>query len=75
MAYTYPLLINKRHWKTFFDHFYVLEDPKVVQLVKERDVVLEVCPISNWITGSVQQYRDHPVPKLIETGLKVQKNL
>jgi len=49
----------------------ILEDPELVKLAKERDIVLEVCPISNWLVGSVKEYRDHPVGKLVESGLKV----
>jgi adenosine deaminase len=46
-----------------------LEDPAVVQLVRERGVTLEVCPTSNLQTGAVGRVEDHPLPRLIAHDL------
>lgn len=52
----------------------VLEDPAVVDLLAERDVPLEVCPTSNVQTSTVPGYREHPLPRLLERGLRVTLN-
>lgn len=48
-----------------------LEDPKVVELLIERDVMLEVCPTSNLLLGVVDDLASHPLPALREAGLRV----
>ena len=52
----------------------VLEDPRVVDLVRERGTTLEVCVTSNFQSGVVAALQDHPLPRLIEAGLKVTLN-
>ena len=49
----------------------LLEDPKVVDLVVERDVVIEACPTSNVHTGVIAQVADHPLVKWMERGVRV----
>lgn len=53
---------------------HVLRDPQVVKLVKERDVALELCPTSNWLTGSVPSTAQHPIRRLQQEGLTVTIN-
>lgn len=48
-----------------------LEDPSVVELVRERAIMLEVCPTSNDLLQVVEQIEDHPLPALIDAGLRV----
>jgi adenosine deaminase len=48
--------------------------PDVVELVRKKDVVLEVCPSSNWLCNSVPSTREHPIRRLMETGVKVTIN-
>ena len=43
----------------------VLEDQKVVDLVRERNVVLEACPTSNVHTGLINQIDEHPIKEWI----------
>jgi adenosine deaminase len=52
----------------------VLEDPGLVEVLAERGTVLEVCPTSNVHSGVVNDYDGHPLPVLIEKGLKVTLN-
>jgi adenosine deaminase len=52
----------------------VVEDPDVLALVRERQVPLEVCVTSNYQSGVVSSLRNHPLPSLIESGLKVTLN-
>lgn len=48
-----------------------LEDPDVVRLLREREIMLEVCPTSNDLLQVVERIEDHPLPALIDAGLRV----
>lgn len=48
-----------------------LEDPNVVALLRERQVPLEVCPMSNYRTGVVSPEAPHPVFAMLDAGLNV----
>lgn len=52
----------------------IAKSPEVMKLVKERDVVLEVCPTSNWLTNIVKKIEDHPLKYLFDQGVKVTLN-
>ncbi|KAJ3325922.1 hypothetical protein HDV06_002307 [Boothiomyces sp. JEL0866] len=52
----------------------ILQDDQVVELAKSNNVLLEVCPISNWYCGVVPDYQSHPIRKLLDRGLKVSIN-
>lgn len=49
-------------------------DPDLVALLRERDVLLEVCPTSNWLTRSVPSLAEHPLPHLLRAGVPVSLN-
>ncbi|WP_433329732.1 adenosine deaminase [Spirillospora sp. CA-294931] len=52
----------------------VLDDPALVEEVRERGVPLEVCPSSNVALGFAASFADHPLPRLREAGLLVTVN-
>lgn len=52
----------------------VLDDPAVVDLVRERGVPLEVCPTSNVALGFAPSLAAHPLPRLRAAGLPVTLN-
>jgi adenosine deaminase len=52
----------------------VLEDEKVAALAKERGLTFEVCVTSNFQSGVVGQLEKHPLPKMLEKGLKTTVN-
>ena len=52
----------------------VMEDEAVVALAKERGTVFEVCVTSNYQSGVVKSLPAHPLPRMLETGLKVTVN-
>jgi adenosine deaminase len=52
----------------------IIKDPDVMKLVKDQDVVLEVCPTSNWLTNIVKKIEDHPLRALYDQGVKVTLN-
>lgn len=48
-----------------------LEDPSLVELLVERGIMLEVCPTSNDLLQVIERMEDHPLPQLMEAGLRV----
>jgi len=47
----------------------VIEDPDVVALARERNIPFEVSITSNYQTGVVQHLHDHPLPRMLKSGL------
>ncbi|KAJ3350386.1 hypothetical protein HDU91_006253 [Kappamyces sp. JEL0680] len=52
----------------------VLQDDSVIELARTSNVLLEVCPISNYCTSVVPSYAAHPIRELIAKGLRVSLN-
>jgi len=46
----------------------------VMEFVIEHDVLLEVCPTSNWLTSAVPSTAEHPIRRLMEAGVPVSVN-
>jgi adenosine deaminase len=46
-------------------------DPEVMRRLIEKDVLLEICPTSNWITSAVPSLAAHPLPALLRAGVPV----
>jgi adenosine deaminase len=53
---------------------HVIEDMAAVELVKARDITLEVNPWSNYLTNSVPRIEEHPLKQLFDLGVKVTIN-
>jgi adenosine deaminase len=51
-----------------------IEDPKLVEEIKELNIVLETCPTSNIATNIYSDYASHPVKKLFDAGVKITVN-
>jgi adenosine deaminase len=49
-------------------------DDELLERLREEDVLLEVCPTSNWLTSSVPDLRAHPLPLLRRAGVPVSIN-
>ena len=47
----------------------IVEDPTVVAMAKERQILLEMCPTSNYQTGAVQSLHQHPFADVLEIGI------
>ncbi len=43
----------------------LLDDPRVLDVVLEREVTIEVCPTSNLQTGVVPDLASHPLPRML----------
>ncbi|WP_121866245.1 adenosine deaminase [Glutamicibacter nicotianae] len=48
-----------------------LDDPTLVQRLVEEQMPLTVCPLSNIRLRAVDTMADHPLPRMLEKGLKV----
>lgn len=46
-----------------------VEDPALVDELRDRELVLDVCPISNVRTGAVPSLAEHPLPQLVTAGV------
>ena len=46
-------------------------DPALVERIAEAGIVLEVCPGSNVFLNAVPSWKDHPIARLRERGVKV----
>ncbi|HET9905199.1 MAG TPA: adenosine deaminase [Anaerolineales bacterium] len=53
---------------------HAIDDMKVVDLLKERGITLEVNPWSNYLTNSVRTIEEHPLKKLFDLGVRVTIN-
>jgi len=51
-----------------------VEDPRALDMARERRVAFEVCLTSNIASGAVRSYAEHPLPRLIQAGLQVTLN-
>jgi adenosine deaminase len=51
-----------------------VDDPKLLHRLAEQDVMREVSPTSNWITGAVPSLAAHPLPRLRRAGVPVSVN-
>ena len=52
----------------------ILEDPAVLEFVKDRGTVLELCPTSNWLSGVCSTREDHPFRAIMDAGIKTTVN-
>ena len=46
----------------------------LMKRIRESEILLEVCPTSNWITRSVPSLEDHPLPHLYREKIPVSIN-
>lgn len=51
-----------------------IDDPHVLQLLREHHVTVDVCPSSNVLTGAVSTLAQHPLRRLFDAGLRLTLN-
>ena len=51
-----------------------IEDPKLVDYIRELDIILETCPTSNIATKIYKDYENHPAKQLFDQGIKITVN-
>ncbi len=49
----------------------LIRHPTLMQMVKQRGIAIEICPISNQVLGFVADLRNHPAVHYINAGLPV----
>lgn len=54
--------------------FRAIEDPILIDTLREREITLEVCPTSNVCTGCVPHWEDHPLRRLWDASVLVTIN-
>ncbi|MDO3412726.1 adenosine deaminase [Saccharibacillus sp. CPCC 101409] len=50
------------------------ENPQVFELVRDRQIVLEMCPVSNYQTKAMEGWESYPVREYFDAGLKLTIN-
>ena len=48
-----------------------IESPKLMEILREKQILLEICPTSNVHTGTFPDIRNHPVRKLYDFGIPI----
>lgn len=51
-----------------------IHHPKVMETLKQKQIPLEVCPLSNWLTQAFPSFEDHPLRKLYDLEVPVTIN-
>ena len=51
-----------------------IESPEIMELLRERNILLELCITSNVHTGVIPAVEDHPIGKLRDAGIPVSIN-
>jgi aminodeoxyfutalosine deaminase len=51
-----------------------VEDPRLLEYLREKNIPLEICISSNVRTGAVESVAAHPVRRLFEAGVKIVLN-
>lgn len=53
---------------------HAIEDQKVLKLIKEKNILLEICPTSNVQTNAVSIYQEHPIYELYQNQIPLNIN-
>lgn len=53
---------------------HAIEDKSVLNLIKKKKVLLEICPTSNVQTNAITDYASHPINQLYQLGIRVNIN-
>lgn len=52
----------------------VMNSPEILEFARTQNILFEVCPISNWLTHNIPSLHQHPLVRMMESGLKVTVN-
>lgn len=52
----------------------IARDPLTVQFVREKRILLEVCPTSNFLTNAISASQEHPARSLVDAGIFISIN-
>ncbi len=48
-----------------------MQDPVLLKYLAEKQICLEMCPTSNWLTSAVPSIAEHPLPQILRAGIPV----
>jgi adenosine deaminase len=51
-----------------------VQDPVLMRYLADKQICLEMCPTSNWLTQAVPSLEEHPLPKALRAGVPVSIN-
>ena len=51
-----------------------VRDPRLLEYLREKNICLEMCPTSNWLTQCVTSFEQHPLKKVLDQGVPVSIN-
>jgi adenosine deaminase len=51
-----------------------IDSDVLVESIGSRDILLELCVTSNWLTHSVSSLEEHPLPRFYEAGIPISIN-
>ncbi len=52
----------------------VYKSPEMIQYLIDKDVALELCPTSNWLTNAIPNRDEHPFRQLLSKGVPLSLN-
>lgn len=52
----------------------IIKNKKALELVIQKQIPLELCPTSNWLTQAIADLKSHPIQDLIKKGVPVTLN-
>ncbi|OFZ70009.1 MAG: adenosine deaminase [Bdellovibrionales bacterium RIFOXYD1_FULL_44_7] len=51
-----------------------VQDSSLLKYLSEKQICLEICPTSNWLTQCVKTLGEHPLPRILRAGVPVSIN-
>jgi adenosine deaminase len=69
-----PKSIELLHAKRIGHGIAAIKDDKVIDLLKEKNIFLEMCPISNLQTKAVNSIENYPIREYLKRGVRVTIN-
>lgn len=73
-AHSVRVAVEQLHARRIGHGIRALEDPELIEELRDRQVALDVCPTSNVFTAIVPSLEEHPLPRLLDAGLLVTLN-
>ena len=52
-------------------HGFCVKDPSVIEEIKDKNIPLDICISSNFLTKNIKHIIDHPLKSLVEHGLRI----
>lgn len=74
IAENIPKSIKYLHAKRIGHGVAAIKDEKIMELLKDKEIFLEMCPTSNLQTKSIDSIENYPIRKYLEKGIKVTIN-